>query len=118
VAVRLDVGPVATPVTLLAAGGRELDPVGETRTLLEEVCSLSERVSLDVVEHDSPGDYPTTTIADGIAYVGLPWGHELTTLVAGIVEAGRNASSLSEDSLERLGAVDCDVSIEVFVTPT
>ncbi len=26
VAVRLDLGPVATPVALLAAGGRELDP--------------------------------------------------------------------------------------------
>lgn len=30
-----------------------------------------------MAEHDRPGDYPTTTIADGIAYTGLPWGYEL-----------------------------------------
>ena len=35
VEVTLELGPTATPVTLLAAGGREIDTGAETRRLVE-----------------------------------------------------------------------------------
>ena len=118
VAVTLELGPTAAPVTLLAAGGREIDSGAETRALVEDVCSLSDRVTLEVVEHDEPGPWPRTTIGRGLHYLGMPLGYELTTLVHGIVEAGRTASSLSAASQERLAALDRDVAIDVYVTPT
>jgi alkyl hydroperoxide reductase subunit AhpF len=118
VAVRLELGPTAAPVTLLAAGGREIDTGAETRALVEDVCSLSDRVTLDVVEHDDPGPWPRTTIGPGLEYLGMPLGYELTTLVHGIVEAGRSEPSLSEGSLEQLAALERDVAIDVYVTPT
>ncbi len=118
VAVRLELGPTAAPVTLLAAGGREIDTGTETRALVEDVCSLSDRVTLDVVEHDDPGPWPRTTIGPGLEYLGMPLGYELTTLVHGIVEAGRSEPSLSEGSLEQLAALERDVAIDVYVTPT
>ena len=62
VGVRLELGPTATPVTLLAAGGRELDSNGLTRDLVESVCALSERVSL------APADVPVAAV--GAALVG------------------------------------------------
>ena len=55
VAVTLELGPTAVPVTLLAAGGREIDTGAQTLAVLEDVCSLSDRVTLDVVEHAEPG---------------------------------------------------------------
>ena len=55
---RLELGPAATPVTLLAAGGREIDIGAETRGLVEAVCALSDRVRLEVVEHEEPGPWP------------------------------------------------------------
>ena len=118
VGVSLELGPSATPVTLLAAGGREIDSGAMTRELVEEVCALSERVQLSVTEHDDPGPWPRTTIGDGLEYLGIPAGYELTTLVHAIVEAGRIEPSLSPASLERLAALDRDVAIDVFVTPT
>jgi alkyl hydroperoxide reductase subunit AhpF len=118
VALRLDVGPVATPVALLVAGGRELDPCAETRTLVEAVAAVSERVRLDVVEHERPGAYPSLTIGPGLVYLGLPWGHELATVVHGIAAAGRSEPGLSEKSLTQLAALDRDVALDVFVTPT
>jgi alkyl hydroperoxide reductase subunit AhpF len=118
VAVTLELGPTAAPVTLLAAGGREIDSAAETIALVEDVCSLSDRVTLEVVEHDEPGPWPRTTIGPGLHYLGMPLGYELTTLVHGIVEAGRTASSLSAASQERLAALDRDVAIDVYVTPT
>ncbi len=118
VAVRLELGPTAAPVTLLAAGGREIDTGAETRALVEDVCSLADRATLDVVEHDEPGPWPRTTIGPGLEYLGMPLGYELTTLVHGIVEAGRSEPNLSEGSLEQLAALDRDVAIDVYVTPT
>ena len=116
--VTLELGPTATPVTLLAAGGREIDSNAMTRDIVEAVAALSERVSLTVVEHDEPGPWPRTTIGDGLEYLGMPAGYELTTLVHGILEAGRPAPALSGATLERLEALEDDVAIDVYVTPT
>jgi alkyl hydroperoxide reductase subunit AhpF len=115
---RLDLGPAEAPVALLTAGGREIDPCAETRAVVEDVASLSGRVSLEVVEHDRPGCYPALTIRPGLTYLGMPWGYELATLVHGIAAAGASASGLSPVSLQRLSALECDVALDVFVTPT
>jgi alkyl hydroperoxide reductase subunit AhpF len=118
VRVTLELGPTATPVTLVAAGGREIDTGAETQAVLEDVCALSERVTLELVEHDEPGPWPRTTIGPGLVYLGMPLGYELTTLVHGILEAGRTEPSLTRASRERLEALERDVEIDVFVTPT
>ena len=118
VALTLELGPTATPVTLLAAGGREIDSNAVAREIVESVCALSERVSLSVTEHDEPGPWPRTTIAPGLEYLGMPAGYELTTLVHGIVEAGRAAPSVSELTRERLQELQHDVKVDVYVTPT
>jgi alkyl hydroperoxide reductase subunit AhpF len=116
--VTLELGPTAAPVTLRAAGGREIDSGAQTQAVLEDVCSLSDRVTLELVEHDEPGPWPRTTIGPGLVYLGMPLGYELTTLVHGIVEAGRREPSLTEASRARLAALDQDVAIDVYVTPT
>ena len=118
VEVTLELGPTATPVTLLAAGGREIDTGAETRRLIEAVCAESDRVSLRIVEHDEPGPWPRTTIGPGLTYLGMPLGYELTTLVHGIVEAGRAEPALSGASRERLATLERDGTVDVFVTPT
>ena len=118
VRVTLELGPTATPVTVLAAGGREIDTGAETQAVLEDVCSSSDRVALEIVEHDEPGPWPRTTIGPGLVYLGMPLGYELTTLVHGILEAGRSEPSLTRASRDRLDALEHDVEIDVFVTPT
>ena len=118
VQVTLELGPTAAPVTLLAAGGREIDSGAQTQAVLEDVCSLSDRVTLEIVERDEPGPWPRTTIGPGLVYLGMPLGYELTTLVHGIVEAGRAEPSLTEASRERLAGLERDVAIDVYVTPT
>ena len=118
VQVTLELGPTAAPVTLLAAGGREIDSGAQTQAVLEDVCSLSDRVTLEIVERDEPGPWPRTTIGPGLVYLGMPLGYELTTLVHGIVEAARAEPSLTEASRERLGRLERDVAIDVYVTPT
>jgi alkyl hydroperoxide reductase subunit AhpF len=107
------------------AGGRELDPEAESRKLLEGIAELSELVT--VSEHGEGAfgveRHPAVVfLADGqetrMRFHGTPWGYELTSLVGAVLEAGKQESSLAPASLEALGSLERDVSLEVFVTPT
>jgi len=95
-------------------GEQEQDAVRSVFAALEQ----DVRVTLELVEHDEPGPWPRTTIGPGLVYLGMPLGYELTTLVHGILEAGRTEPSLTQASRERLEALERDVEIDVFVTPT
>lgn len=123
VEVTLELGPTATPVTLLAAGGREIDPNAVALDLVEAVCALGPGeggagIHLTVVEREEPGPWPRTTVAPGVSYLGMPVGYELTTLVHAVAEAGRATPSLGAAALERLEGLDRDIAVDVFVTPT
>lgn len=121
------------PVELLVAhgpedaplpGARDIDFGAETQRVVEELAALSPNVTCRV-EVEPPGveRYPAIVVLPegqdvGIRYYGLPWGYELSSLLGAVLEAGKRASSLSADSLERLGTLERDLAIDVFVTPT
>jgi alkyl hydroperoxide reductase subunit AhpF len=102
----------------VVAGGAEIDFGAETRSLLEQIAALSDRVVLTVTEVEERGRWPRITIGGRLVYHGLPWGYELTTLVGAIVAAGRGGSTLSEESLQAIADLEQDVALEVYVTPT
>ena len=113
-------GPEETPLP----GARDLDFGAETQRIVEGIAALSERVTFRV-EDEPPGfeRYPAIAVLPdgedvGVRYYGLPWGYELASLVGGVIEAGRQVPSLKPESLERLAALERDLAIDVFVTPT
>ena len=113
-------GPEETPLP----GARDLDFGAETERVVSELCALSDRVTFRV-EEEPPGfeRYPAVAVLPegedvGLRYYGLPWGYELASLIGGVIEAGRITPSLKPGSLERLAALDRDLAIDVFVTPT
>ena len=114
----LVLGPEEEPLP----GARDIDFSRQARRLLEGLVSLAERLSLTVVEGGEPR-FPAIRVlpegADvGIRYYGLPWGYELGSLVGACLDAGHRDPSLSPASLDALRAVERDVAIDVFVTPT
>ena len=113
-------GPEETPLP----GARDIDFAGETVRVCEEVASLADGVSVRV-EEQPPGfeRYPAVSVRPegrdaGIRYDGLPWGYELSSLIGAIREAGRRETSLRPESVAALAALDRDVRVDVFVTPT
>ena len=113
-------GPEETPL----AGARDVDFGAETVRVAEELAALSAAVSCRV-EDEPPGfdRYPAIAIRPsgedaGLRYYGLPWGYELGSLILGVAEAGKRDSTLRPESVERLSALEQDLSIDVFVTPT
>ena len=113
-------GPEETPLP----GARDIDFGAETQRIAEELAALSDHVTCRVEEEPEGFErYPAVAVRPegedaGVVYYGLPWGYELASIVGGILEAGKAASSLAGESLERLAALDRDLAIDVFVTPT
>jgi alkyl hydroperoxide reductase subunit AhpF len=91
---------------------------------VRELCELSPLLSFRVEQQPEGYDrYPAVGVLPegrdaGVRYYGLPYGYELGSLIGAVREAGRSTSSLSEESHARLGALEHDLSIDVFVTPT
>jgi glutaredoxin-like protein len=113
-------GPEETPLP----GARDIDFGAETERVVEGLAALSDRVTFRV-EDEPPGfeRYPAVAMLPdgedvGLRYYGLPWGYELASLVGGVLEAGKTASSLAPESVERLATLDRDLTVDVFVTPT
>ena len=102
-----------------------------TRTMLEEVSGLSDRISLEV--HDFVADkdvaetygvdkIPATVLVGdkdyGIRFYGVPAGYEFTVLIEEIREVGKRDPGLSKEAMAELGKVDTPVHLQVLISPT
>ncbi|MFQ6087343.1 MAG: thioredoxin family protein [Candidatus Methanofastidiosia archaeon] len=103
----------------------------ETRELLEEVSSLSQKIKLEVydfvadrekAESYSIDKIPATVVEGekdyGIRFFGIPSGYEFSSLIEDIVDVSRGKTDLSEESKKSLKKINRKVHIQVFVTPT
>ena len=114
------VGPEETPL----AGAQDIDFGAEMERVCEGIAELGDSVTYRVEqEPDGFPRFPAVSIRPGgrdvgVRYDGLPWGYELSSLIGAILEAGRNAPSLRAESLAALEALDRDLTLDVFVTPT
>jgi len=120
VELQVALGPEETPLP----GARDVDFGGETVKIAEAVAALSDNVTVRVEEEPAGFDrYPAVAVLPegrdvGVRYYGLPWGYELASLIGGVLEAGKATSSLRPESLQQLEALDRELAIDVFVTPT
>ncbi len=116
--------------SLLYIPGRECAGCEPTRQLLEEVCALSDRVDLEVI--DFYGDteralalgidrVPAVLIGragkDNVRYFGMPSGFETQVLLDTITAASTNRRRLQLETRRQLKRLKEDVHVKVFVTP-
>jgi len=112
--------------------GQECETCKDTRLLLEELAALSDKLKLEVhdfvAESELAREYGIDRIpalvlaADGVKgkvrYFGMPSGYEFSVLLASLVDASKGSSELSESTVDVLSALDKQLHIQVFVTPT
>jgi len=107
-----------------------------TRSLLEEIIPLSEKLSLRIHDVDkepeiakkyrvdkTPGIVVTARDGDdiidyGIRYSGMPSGHEFTSLMNDLVMVSQRSTDLKEETRVFLSTIKEEVLLQVFVTPT
>lgn len=103
----------------------------ETRQLLEEVASLSDKIDLRILDFKAEAEkaaargidmIPATVLAGardyGIRFFGIPSGYEYTSLLEALIDVSKGTTSLSAKTKEALKTVGRDIHIQVFITPT
>ena len=103
----------------------------ETRELMEEVASLSDKIDVEVyyfvqnkreAEEYNIDKIPAVVVEGekdyGIRFYGIPMGYEFMSLVEAISAVSTGESGLSEKTREELQNLKESVHIQVFVTLT
>lgn len=126
------------PVQVLLFVSQDRQDISEiTQKLLEELVVTSEKLSLVVHDIDAEpelaaeykvvGKAPALVIAAkdgetitdyGIRYLGVPSGHEFSTLIQDLILVSGRDSGLSEQLRTYVRALQKPVHLQVFVTPT
>ena len=108
----------------------------ETRQIVEEISSLSDKISAEIYHFVT--DKATAEIYDvdkipaiavlrvedgeekdyGIRFFGIPSGYEFTTVIEDIIDVSRGDSGLQPKSREAVAGITEPVHFQVFVTPT
>ncbi|MGD8979227.1 MAG: thioredoxin family protein [candidate division WOR-3 bacterium] len=122
---------VFTQDSLITIPGLECETCKDNRLLMEEVATISDKLSVEIVDFvkdkDRVAEYkidkiPATVIQgekdQGIRIYGLPAGYEFPTLLSAIRGVSRANSELSDDSKKKLKEISKPVHIQVFVTLT
>ncbi len=106
------------PIQLVAsldAGAKSLELI----TLLQEITSLSDKVSL--VDHGTAMYRPSFAVAaqdenPRIHFAGIPMGHEFTSLVLALLQTGGYPPKVDAKTIAQIKALDSKLHFEVFVS--
>jgi len=109
----------------------ECDTCKDTRTFLEEISKLSDKINLHIYDFQEDGEkakgfeidkIPAIALLDvdnndpGIRFYGVPAGYEINSFVEGLLEVSGKREELSDDIKKRLSSIKKDIHIQVFVT--
>jgi glutaredoxin-like protein len=104
----------------------------QTIELNEELEGLSEKISVESYDLDSPeaeeydadrhGAGPVAILVSrdvsGVQYFGIPSGQEFSSYLQDLIAVSTGETDLDPDLREQVRAIDEPVNIKVFVTPT
>jgi alkyl hydroperoxide reductase subunit AhpF len=121
------------PVRLVVFSQALADPVSEeVRRLVEELAALDERLSVESANFVLDKEralglgierIPAIAILGedkdyGVRFYGTPAGYEFGSLVDAVLDVSAGTSQLSEGTKTALSALERDVRVRVFSTPT
>ncbi len=91
----------------------------ELLELLGEIADLSDDIS--VVEADDDDRRPSFAIVRAgtdvsVRFAGIPMGHEFTSLVLALLQVGGHPSTLSDEVIEQVQALDGDYEFETYMS--
>ena len=116
---------------IIIPGKETCETCAQTQELLEEVASLSDKLTLTVHEITAAQDEAQALGIDRVPafvfkgasrghvrFFGIPSGYEFSALIADLVDVSNVTTDLSEDTRKYLSELTEDVNIKVFTTPT
>jgi len=97
------------------------EAAAEMRALLEDVASLSTLITLKARDADGTVRAPSFSVRRvgsemGIRFAGIPMGHEFTSLVLALLQAGGHPPKADAAVIEQIEALDADLDFEVYIS--
>jgi alkyl hydroperoxide reductase subunit F len=113
-------GRMTQPIEIVATLD-DSDAAREMRDLLEDVTALSSLITLELREADGSVRAPSFAVnrvgSDmSIRFAGLPMGHEFTSLVLALLQAGGHPPKVDAAVVEQIRALDGDFDFEVYIS--
>jgi len=113
-------GRMTQPIGIVATLD-ESDAAREMRELLEDVAGLSGLITLELREADGSVRAPSFTVnrvgSDmGIRFAGIPMGHEFTSLVLALLQAGGHPPKVDAAVIEQIQSLDGEFDFEVYIS--
>lgn len=107
------------PIELIASLD-DGDASREMRSLLEEIVGLSDKISLqtsDAADLRKPSFAVRRVGSDmGIRFAGIPLGHEFTSLVLALLQAGGHPPKVEADVIETIRSLKGPLEFETYIS--
>jgi len=96
------------------------DKSREMQTLLSEIAELSDKISISE-DADPALRRPSFAVTSpghdiGIRFAGIPMGHEFTSLVLALLQAGGHPPKADAGVIEQIRAIDQEMLFEVYIS--
>jgi alkyl hydroperoxide reductase subunit F len=113
-------GRMTQPIEIVATLD-ESDAAREMRELLEDVASLSSLITLEQRTADGSVRAPSFAVnrvgADmGIRFAGIPMGHEFTSLVLALLQAGGHPPKVDAAVIEQIQSLEGPLDFEAYIS--
>nr|MBQ8244663.1 FAD-dependent oxidoreductase [Oscillospiraceae bacterium] len=96
---------------------------GELERFINALAALSDKLTVEVADRQASENYaPCVEVrledgtATGLAFHGVPSGHEFTSFVLGLYNAAGPGQAMDEDTKQRIASIGKDVDLKILVT--
>ena len=89
----------------------------ELKSLLEEIASLSDKITLRLDGQDERKPSFNLNRINGdisLTFAGIPLGHEFTSLVLALLQVGGHPSKLAQEVIEQIQNLDTEMQFETY----
>ncbi|BFM05784.1 alkyl hydroperoxide reductase subunit F [Halioxenophilus aromaticivorans] len=110
---------IVTPIALTVSTNSN-EKSQELESLAREISEMSEKISLTVNSNDS-GRVPRMVVGPQgeqgrVTFAGVPMGHEFTSLVLALLQAGGHPSKASQELLSQIKGLSKPLRFEAYVS--
>ncbi len=94
----------------------------ELKAYMEELAALTDKLTVEVLENTVEKELPCVRVClrngteTGLAFHGMPGGHEFTSFVLGLYNASGPVQAIDENIAEKIAAIHKDIRMQIMTT--
>lgn len=94
----------------------------ELKSYMKEMAALTDKLTVEVLENSQEKELPSVKVClsdgteTGLAFHGVPGGHEFTSFVLGLYNASGPGQALDEGIAEKIAVINKDIRMQIMVS--